>query len=185
MSGPRRPILVLGITSVIALTLIVANFASAANSRPGPKEIWDAIDNLQAQIDEISQGGDGTSESLILFHRAGVTEGEIKLVSTYSEASGVDFRNANIIPTSGTINNLIASLNFPPGLGESTTLTLIKNEIETTLSCTMVDSETTCSNTTDTVQVETGDHIMMKVVGTSPPSGFQSTALSSVVFNSN
>jgi hypothetical protein len=87
------------------------------------------------------------------------------------------------MPTSGSIHNLAVSLNNAPGTGQSTTFTLTKNGAETSLSCAIVDSNAACSNIIDSVDIASGDHIMMKVLGTAPPAGLQSTALSSVVFD--
>jgi len=76
-----------------------------------------------------------------------------------------------IIPTSGTISDLIVKTTSStneggdqsPGIGESIQFTLMKNNIDTELSCTIVDTETTCMDSSHSVSVDKADRIVIKV----------------------
>ena len=58
-----------------------------------------------------------------------------------------------LVPIKGTITDLTASSTdssgpVSPGAGQSFTVTLLKNNVETSLSCTISDNENRCSNNT-------------------------------------
>ena len=50
-----------------------------------------------------------------------------------------------------------------PGIGENYELTLVKNGIDTNLSCVIVDDESICQNTAVSIQVFAGDRIDLKI----------------------
>ena len=58
---------------------------------------------------------------------------------------------------SGTASKLVVSLTLAPGTGHSATVTIRKNGVNTSLSCTVSEASTTCADTTDTVAFSAGD----------------------------
>ena len=74
-----------------------------------------------------------------------------------------------IMPTSGTISNLFAktgsSLSQSPGTGESYKLTILVNGQESTpsLSCTIANEQTACSNKLDQIHINEGDSIVLQI----------------------
>ena len=79
---------------------------------------------------------------------------------------------STVIPVSGTISKLSAvssyhgSLTSPGGVGLSYTVTLVKNGVDTTLSCVISNAATSCTDSTNQVSVTTGDLIDLKVAST-------------------
>ena len=75
---------------------------------------------------------------------------------------------AFVIPFSGTLSNLRAKIGTSgqatnPGLNENIILTVIKNGIDTSLSCTISDVQTECSDTLNKISIIQGDLIILRV----------------------
>jgi hypothetical protein len=73
-----------------------------------------------------------------------------------------------VMPFSGTLSNLIAKIGTSgeatnPGPNESIILTVIKNGIDTSLSCTISDVQTECSDTSNKISIIQGDLIILRV----------------------
>lgn len=79
---------------------------------------------------------------------------------------------STVIPVSGTISKLSAvsafqgSLTSPGGVGLSYTVTLVKNGVDTSLSCIISNAETSCADSINQVSVAPGDLIDVKVSST-------------------
>lgn len=79
---------------------------------------------------------------------------------------------STVVPTSGTISKLNAvsafqgALTAPGGGGLSYTVTLVKNGVDTALSCVISNAATSCSDTSTQVSVSPGDLIDVKVTST-------------------
>jgi len=75
---------------------------------------------------------------------------------------------AFVIPFSGTLSNLRAKIGTSgqatnPGLNENIILTVIKNGIDTSLSCTISDVQTECSDISNKISIQQGDLIILRV----------------------
>jgi len=73
-----------------------------------------------------------------------------------------------VMPFSGTLSNLMAKSGTSgestiPGLNESIILTVIKNGIDTSLSCTISDVQTECSDISNKISIQQGDLIILRV----------------------
>lgn len=73
-----------------------------------------------------------------------------------------------VMPFSGTLSNLMAKTGTSgqatnPGPNESIILTVIKNGIDTLLSCTISDVQTECSDTSNKINISQGDLIILRV----------------------
>jgi hypothetical protein len=69
-------------------------------------------------------------------------------------------------PTAGTISGFKATISAAPGnAASSTTFTLMKNGVDTAISCVIADTATTCTDG-DTVTTSPGDTIALKSVAT-------------------
>ena len=64
-----------------------------------------------------------------------------------------------IAPTSGNFKNLFVRLSVAPGGTASRTFTAQRNDVATTLACTIVGAATTCSDTTNSFTVVAGDTV--------------------------
>lgn len=69
----------------------------------------------------------------------------------------------------GTLANLKVFISVAPGAGNSWTITARKNGASTTVTCTIANPNTTCSDTTHTAAFAVGDTINVLIVGTSAP----------------
>ena len=75
---------------------------------------------------------------------------------------------AFVMPFSGTLSNLMAKSGTSgeatnPGPNESIILTVIKNGIDTSLSCTISDVQTECSDISNKIIIDQGDLIILRV----------------------
>ncbi len=69
-----------------------------------------------------------------------------------------------IVPCDGVLSNLRISLDVAPGGGFFWTFVVTKNNVDTTLTCTVTDPATTGSDTSHSVSVVAGDLIEIRVV---------------------
>lgn len=79
-------------------------------------------------------------------------------------ASSENNRNC-VCPISGTMGNLYAAAVGAPGGGESFTYVVRKNNGDTIITCTISDSATDASDTTNTATVAAGDLITISITG--------------------
>jgi collagen triple helix repeat protein len=101
-------------------------------------------------------GANGTSGSVIGGNYS--SSGTMKFLIPW----GGDTPNeveAGIAVPSGTARKLVVSLSVAPGVGRSVTITVRKNEVNTALSCTVAEANTTCTDTTDSVLFGDGDRL--------------------------
>lgn len=75
-----------------------------------------------------------------------------------------------LIPTGGTIDSAYAVLGGTPGAGRSYTATLVKNGVDTALTVTIANTNTTGNDTSNSVSVVAGDKIYWKIVPAGSPS---------------
>ena len=79
---------------------------------------------------------------------------------------------STVVPVSGTISTLYSvssyqgSLTSPGGVGLSYTVTLVKNGVDTSLSCVISNTATSCTDSSHQVSVAPGDLIDVKVSST-------------------
>lgn len=90
----------------------------------------------------------------------------VGIVNQVSDPSSSD-EAAVLLPTSGSLGNLMVKTTglgqLNPGPGESYTVTLFVNGQSTLLSCSIIDTEESCSDTTNNVSVNEGDTIVLRV----------------------
>jgi hypothetical protein len=96
-------------------------------------------------------------------------------VNTYLGVQGTNISTsassdvAQVFPTNGTLKNAYFYLHSSPGVGKSYTATLYKNGIATSITGTISDSNTTSSDTTNTVAVTAGDILYWQVAPSGSP----------------
>ena len=74
-----------------------------------------------------------------------------------------------VCPAAGTLRNFKVNLATAPGTGKSWTFTIRKNGVDTGLTLTISDTNTTSKDTTHSVSVAAGDLIIMSVVPSGTP----------------
>jgi hypothetical protein len=67
------------------------------------------------------------------------------------------------MPDSGTISNLYFKVTVAPGSGKSHVVTVRKNSVDTSLTCTIADAETECSDASNSFTYAQGDLISIKI----------------------
>jgi len=108
------------------------------------------------------------SQSALIFLRCSIQGTQICWTTATGGTSSPEQAPSfwSLIPTSGAITNLTVetSIGDPPiGTGESITIVLIKNDMDTSLTCVLAESDTTCSDTTNSVPVSFGDRILLRI----------------------
>ena len=89
---------------------------------------------------------------------------------TQDRASSTTEANVQALsPISATFGSLNIRLSGSPGSGKSFLFTLRKNGADTTLTCTVADTNTTCSDTTHTVSMAPGDVFSVSSVPSGTP----------------
>lgn len=78
--------------------------------------------------------------------------------------SSTESAREQIVATSGTIKNLYVEETAAPGSGKSRVMTFRKNGVDQTVACTVSDTATACSDTTNSFTVAAGDIISIKSV---------------------
>jgi hypothetical protein len=100
-------------------------------------------------------GADGTSGSLLGGNYSNTADGNF--LSPFNPSAGSE-ENTNIPVSSGTAHKLFVNVGPAPlGAGSSVSLTLRRNGVDTALSCSVAEGETTCSNLVDVVSFADGD----------------------------
>jgi hypothetical protein len=73
------------------------------------------------------------------------------------------------MPVGGTVSTMRVSLVNPPGAGTSYAFTLYKGNSATSLTCTIADTATSCTDLTDSISVAAGDNLSWQVSPTNSP----------------
>ncbi|MEA2602650.1 MAG: hypothetical protein QOF89_3642 [Acidobacteriota bacterium] len=100
-------------------------------------------------------GANGTSGSAIGGNYANTATNNF-LVPWGSTTSTTE-ANANVPLPSGTASKLVVSLTVAPGAGQSATVTIRKNGVNTALTCTASGTATTCADLVNSVTFSNGD----------------------------
>ncbi len=99
-------------------------------------------------------GANGTSGSAIGGNYANT--GNNNFLFPWGTTSGTE-ANTNIPLPSGKASKLVVSLTVAPGAGQSATVTIRKNGVNTALTCTVSGTATTCADTVNSVTFNDGD----------------------------
>ena len=75
----------------------------------------------------------------------------------------------SIIPDAGTVRGLRIHLDIPPGAGSSVTFTIQRNQVATSLTCTVSGTATNCTDTTNSFTVSPGDQLHIEASPTNTP----------------
>ena len=73
------------------------------------------------------------------------------------------------VSTAGTLKSLYVYFPSAPTAGKSWEMVIMKNGVATSLDCTVADTATTCSDTSDTVSLSAGDLISLRVTPAGTP----------------
>lgn len=97
--------------------------------------------------------------SVILGSTNGFTAGATTYLglASYNAVSSTENDRKQLCSSSGTLQNTRVKLTTAPGAGKSAVFTLRKNGVDTAITCTISDSATTASDTSNTVTVAAGD----------------------------
>lgn len=140
-----------------------------------PDEKGNPFDDLQKQIDDIVNGNTSIKgESKMLSLGNGVSgNGILYACGKFFVDEPLTSCSQNI-PLDGKITDLTASSvsegqMLSPGLGKSYKIMLVRNGVDTVLSCVISDDDTSCQNTNDSVSVSTGDLIDIKITSVGRP----------------
>jgi hypothetical protein len=79
------------------------------------------------------------------------------------------------VKSAGTVSDLKALVNTAPGNGNTWTVTVRKNGVNTAVTCTITNPNLTCTDTTHSVAFAAGDDIDVLIFGTSTPSAARLT----------
>jgi hypothetical protein len=104
-------------------------------------------------------GANGTSGSL-LGGNYGNT-GNADFLSPFNPAAGGE-TNTDMVVSSGTASKLIVAVDAAMGVGESVTLTLRKNAVDTALTCTVGTGSSSCTNLVSSVGFADGDRFSVR-----------------------
>jgi len=75
----------------------------------------------------------------------------------------------SVIAVDGTSSNFYANVATAPGAGTSWAFTLVKNGVDTAITCTIADAATSCSDLVNTVALAPGDTYSVKSAPTGTP----------------
>jgi hypothetical protein len=78
---------------------------------------------------------------------------------------GTESKVQGIIPAAGTVKNLYVLAQQGPGTGNSWTMTVRRNSNDTSVTCTISGTSTTCSDTSHTAVFAAGDLFSISVTG--------------------
>ena len=109
-------------------------------------------------------GADGTSGSLLGGNYGNTANGDF--LSPFNPAVGSE-ANTSLPVSSGTASKLIVALDTAMGGGESVTLTLRKNAVDTALTCTVGVGSSSCTDLVDSVSFADGDRLSVRYNETS------------------
>lgn len=138
-------------------TATLPRIASVFNSRSGGgSPVLSSSNNTSPST--------ASSQSVAIQNRLGWAQGGLR---TY-------------MPTSGTISGLRVLVTTAPGAGKSVTLTINKNAVATSLTCTVSETANTCNDLSNSVSVVQGDYLTVTYAPTSTPAS--STVVIGTVF---
>ncbi len=100
-------------------------------------------------------GANGTSGSAIGGNYANT--GTNNFLIPWGSTTNATEANANVPLPSGKASKLVVSLTVAPGAGQSATVTIRKNGVNTALTCTVSGTATTCSDLVNSVTFSNGD----------------------------
>jgi hypothetical protein len=100
-------------------------------------------------------GANGSSGSVIGGNYA--NSGNNRFLIPWGDTTSATEANANVPVPSGVARKLVVSLTVAPGVGHSATVTVRRNGVGTSLTCTVVGAATTCADTADSVAFSDGD----------------------------
>jgi len=142
-----------------------------------PDDKGNPFENIQKQIDDIINGNTPIEgETTVLFLGNGFAAPNFG--ATYGCIGGSNSQPLSSctrnVPLDGLVTDLTASsfrfgVIVSPGIGENYKATLVKNGIDTDLSCVIADNETTCQNPSVSIQVFSGDLIDLKISSSENP----------------
>jgi len=108
-----------------------------------------------------------------LLFRSGIntTQNTYFIPGSNSNDSTTESGSSVIFPTSGTLSNFYLQTysGGTPGAGKSVTFAIRVNSATSTVTCTMSDSDTTCSDTSNSVSVAKGDRVSIVAAPTGTP----------------
>jgi len=81
-----------------------------------------------------------------------------------SRETSEESKTLQIMPFNITLRNFNVRVNNSPGSAKSYTFTVRKNNVDTALTCTISDSNTSCSDTSNNVNFNASDRLSIKVV---------------------
>jgi hypothetical protein len=91
--------------------------------------------------------------------------------ANFARGSGSAFI-LGLAPTVGTLKNLTAFVELPPGVGETATITVDKNFAKTPLTCTITGNLQLCFDNVHSVTVAQGDFISVEIALSPGAQGF-------------
>jgi hypothetical protein len=111
-------------------------------------------------------GEDGTSGSLLGGNYTNTGDGNF--LSPFNPSAGSE-ENTNLPVPSGTASKLIVNVGAALGAGNSVTVTLRKNGVDTGISCTVAEGEASCVDMVSLVDFADGDLMSIRYNETGSP----------------
>jgi hypothetical protein len=111
-------------------------------------------------------GADGTSGSLLGGNYSNTADGNF--LSPFNPSAGSE-ENTNIPVSAGTASKMFVNLGAPLTAGQSVSLTLRQNGVDTALTCTVGAGESTCTNVGSSVEFADGDLFSVRYNETGNP----------------
>ncbi len=104
-------------------------------------------------------GADGTSGSLLGGNYPNTADDNF--LSPFNPSTGSE-ENTNLPVSSGTASKLIVDVGSALGAGSSVTLTLRRNGVDSALTCTLAEGESSCTNLVDSVAFADADLLSVR-----------------------
>ncbi len=113
-------------------------------------------------------GPGGSTGLTILASSFNPTEGGTRYTTASLFADRTDETDSQILLPAGTVRNLNVKLSTAPGTGNAWTMMVRKNASDTTITCTISDSSTSCADSTNSAAYATGDLFSIRITPSSP-----------------
>lgn len=116
--------------------------------------------------------GNVTKESVLGYGTGtGLSDSAVRYAPLIGSSSpnATELNTTSPVASTGTISRLFVRLDNTPGAGKSYAFAFRKNGSDTALTCTISDSDTTCSDQTNSVAVTTGDLISLGITPSGTP----------------
>lgn len=113
-------------------------------------------------------GPGGSTGLTILASSFNPTEGGTRYTTASLFADRTDETDSQILLPAGTVRNLNVKLSTAPGTGNAWTMMVRKNASDTTITCTISDSSTSCADPTNSAAYATGDLFSIRITPSSP-----------------